>query len=796
MSQNSKSTEVTLEQALEIGMAHAQANNLIAADRTFRDILESVPDHFDSLHHLAVISYMRGNMQAAMDAIEKAIAVNDEDEQCWNNYAIFLSEQGRYDDALKAWDKALAIKSDFPDPYSNRANTLWMTERYEEAEASCRKALELKPDYIDALLNLGNALASQSKVEEAIQQWQKAVEINPAYSDAWSNIGNAQRELGNLSEAEEACRKALEITPNHHHALNNLGNVIRDLGNPKEAEELFRQAIAIKPDFSEAQNNLAVTLIEQGRYQEAVTAARYATSFKPNYGPAYGNMSIALREIGEFGEAEVAAQKAVTLQPDSADAYMDLADVLFMSDRFDEAEAALKEADRLAPDNARIHIKMANILERISRVEEAMEEIKKAEELSPEMPIVYQNKAHLLFITNHPQEALIELDKVLEIQPKSVHAMSLQSEIYQALGDMDKAAKRAREALDLRKMPSLYMTLSKTKKFKDKDDPDLKGMLEIAENAAQMSLTQRSALYFALYKAFQDIGDHEKAFEYLKAGNDAKRATIPYSSGSQAGSYEQMKKIYTPEYLDKLSGKGYKSDIPVFILGMPRSGTTLTEQIISSHPDVYGAGELTDLSVVDYMFKGQPLESTLEERGKMYVDRIKALDPTGKAKRITDKMPGNYFKLGEIVSMLPDAKIIHCRRNPIDTCLSCYKQSFARGQYWSYNLEELGEQYKLYEDLMEHWRTVLPGRFLEIDYEETVSDLETQARKLIDYVGLEWNDACLEPHKQKRAVMTASKTQVIRPVYKTSVEAWRRYEKQLQPLVEILQPEEALANKK
>ncbi|MEC7029312.1 MAG: sulfotransferase, partial [Pseudomonadota bacterium] len=155
-------------------------------------------------------------------------------------------------------------------------------------------------------------------------------------------------------------------------------------------------------------------------------------------------------------------------------------------------------------------------------------------------------------------------------------------------------------------------------------------------------------------------------------------------------------------------------------------------------------------------------------------------------------MPGNFARIGEIVSILPNAKIIHTRRNPIDNCLSCYKQNFARGQYWSYNLEELAEYYKLYEDLMAYWREVLPGQFLEIDYEDTVSDLETQARKLIDYVGLEWNDACLQPHKQKRAVLTASKMQVIKPVYKTSVKAWERYGKNLEPLIVGLGMEDEL----
>lgn len=170
----------------------------------------------------------------------------------------------------------------------------------------------------------------------------------------------------------------------------------------------------------------------------------------------------------------------------------------------------------------------------------------------------------------------------------------------------------------------------------------------------------------------------------------------------------------------------------------------------------------------------------------MYVEELKKLDASGKAKRITDKMPGNYLRMGEIVSMLPDAKIIHCRRDPVDTCLSCYKQNFARGQYWSHNLEELAHQYKLYEEMMNHWREVLPGRFMDFDYEETVMNFEPQARKLIEFIGLPWNDACLEPHKNKRGILTASKTQVIKPIYTTSVQSWKRYEKQLAPLIEAL----------
>jgi hypothetical protein len=293
------------------------------------------------------------------------------------------------------------------------------------------------------------------------------------------------------------------------------------------------------------------------------------------------------------------------------------------------------------------------------------------------------------------------------------------------------------------------------------------------------------SLYFALSKAYEDIGDHKQSFAYLKMGNDAKRRTISYSTPLSREGYGQIKAAYTKDAIKSFEGLGYDSDIPVFIIGMPRSGTTLTEQIISSHPSVYGAGELVELSLTERQM-GLLTTENAHEFGKTYVDMIKRLDPTGNAKRITDKMPGNYARLGEIVCTMPNAKIIHCRRDPIDTCLSCYKQLFARGQYWSYNLEELADQYKMYEDIMAHWRTVLPGRFIEVDYEETVNNLEGVARRLIDYIELPWDEACLKPHEQKRAVLTASKMQVIKPVYTSSVQSWKKYEDELQPLIERL----------
>ena len=265
-----------------------------------------------------------------------------------------------------------------------------------------------------------------------------------------------------------------------------------------------------------------------------------------------------------------------------------------------------------------------------------------------------------------------------------------------------------------------------------------------------------------------------------------KRATVPYDAEQQVQNFNLIKEAYSREFFDEVNGKGFESDLPVFILGMPRSGTTLTEQIISSHADVYGAGELIEIGTLDNHF-GYLTSDNAAQQGQYYIDQVRLLDVSGKAKRITDKMPGNFAHLGKIVSILPQAKIIHTQRNPLDTCLSWFKQSFARGQYWSYDLEELGQYYNEYLELMQHWRDLYPDAFIDVEYEKTVGELEPQARGLVDYVGLPWDEACLQPHKQKRTVLTASKTQVTKPIYKTSVKSWMRYEKQLEPLIKSLE---------
>ena len=260
---------------------------------------------------------------------------------------------------------------------------------------------------------------------------------------------------------------------------------------------------------------------------------------------------------------------------------------------------------------------------------------------------------------------------------------------------------------------------------------------------------------------------------------------------------EEIKEVFTADFIKEKSGHGCLSDTPIFVLGMPRSGTTLTEQVIASHPSVYGAGELRDLSIVADSFMPERTDLSISKKlidaapgdltkmGESYVRGLKERSPH--SAKITDKMPGNFHHIGLIKLILPNAKIIHVSRDPLDTCVSCFTRLFAHGQTNTYDLTELGHSYKCYKNLMDHWRTILPpGSFYDLRYENLVDNTEEEARKLIDYCGLEWDPACLEFYKNKRSIRTASVTQVRQPIYKTSKQRWKNYEQFLGPLIEAL----------
>jgi tetratricopeptide (TPR) repeat protein len=787
MSQTMQNNQVSHNDALALARKYHQTGNLTLASQVYKDILKVIPDDFGSLHYMSIICYQLGEFEEGLEYIEKAVEIRDDHAESWNAYGAILAALKQNEKAIEQWKKAVKLKPDFAGAYSNMGNAYWELNDFKNAQKACEKAVKYAPEDTGGLINLGNALASQGKHKEAIKLWEKAHEINPYNAGALVNIGNAYKELGQIQKSLEVCEKAYEMEPENPIASLNLANAKRELGLAIEAEELYRKSAGLRPDNPKAHANLALSLIDQNKLDEAIVSLRYALTFDPENSDVLSNLTLALTETHQLKEAEKLARKALKLNPDSPEAKIDLADVLFKLNRFDEAETLMENAFEELPDDGRPYLKYATVLESLNRVDDALEYIYKAKEKNPESLEIMHKIASVLYMADRAHEALEMLDQIFEINPKYPPAIATKSEILVSIGDTEQAKELAEQAIkENPNIPNLYFTIAKLKKF-TKDDPHFKQMQALANKIEKHGYIHAAGLNFGLFKAYEDLEDYEKAFEHLKKGNDIKFATLPYDVEQQATTYKKVKEIWSTETLDKYSGKGCEDETPIFIVGMPRSGTTLTEQIISSHPEVYGAGELYHLGNIEKEF-GFINENVFKPIGEKYVEMARNIsEESKKARFITDKMPGNYAKMGLISLALPNAKIIHTRRSPMDTCLSCYKQLFARGHEWSYNLEKMANHYHLYMDLMAYWREHLGDRFIEINYEDTVTDFENQARKLIDYVGLEWDDACLEPHKQKRTVLTASKAQVIKPVYKSSVSGWKRYEKQLEPLAKELE---------
>ncbi len=394
--------------------------------------------------------------------------------------------------------------------------------------------------------------------------------------------------------------------------------------------------------------------------------------------------------------------------------------------------------------------------------------------------------------------ALAHYRRALTLKPDLADAYNNMGNVLKELGQLAEAHDAYLQAIRLDpNIAGVYVNLADSKKFAP-GDPHLERWRRWRQRPESLSKTDRMQLDFALSKAYSDLKDYRRSFERLLAGNAAKRATITYDETAVFGLFDRIEAIFTRELIAKKSGGGDPSPMPIFVIGMPRSGTTLVEQIIASHPMVHGAGELktfNDVLLTIRAADGTPLPypdfvpaldaQALQQIGARYIAEVRKLAPTGE--RVTDKMPSNYYFAGLIHLALPNAKIIHSIRNPVDTCISCFSKLFTAEQNHTYDLAELGRYYKRYERLMAHWHRVLPPHsILDVRYEDVVADLEGQARRIIAYCGLPWDERCLAFHETERPVRTASATQVRQPIYKSAVGRWRVYEGQLEPLLSAL----------
>ena len=517
---------------------------------------------------------------------------------------------------------------------------------------------------------------------------------------------------------------------------------------------------------------------------------------EPRYDPAHFQMGLVAFDQGDFTTAARHVIDALNLNFTVLRYHKAMAEIHRQLKQFNHAVTAAQHAMKMAPNDADAHYILGLALADAGNMDAAILHYRQALECDP----FHDKAANNIGVVLEKQELIPAAEKAY------MHAVKLNpanAEAQNNLGSLLSMREALDEARDcflaaLRADPhytQAHCNLSQLKKY-TADDPQLAAMEKLAVQADAMSLESQTSLFFALGKALEDSKRYDDAFAAYDKGNALKRASIDFDDSKASVPIDDIIERYTQNFA--IGPDSYNMDeTPVFIVGMPRSGTTLIEQIISSHSQVFGAGELkyfgsgvtsvpgimAGASYMDWLSQATPED--LNRLSAAYLYNIRSLSPD--AVRITDKMPGNFFYTGVIHKVFPKARIIHARRHPLDICLSIYSRLFKDTMPFGYNLEELGRHYRDYKRVTDHWDRVLPpGRVLNVVYEDVVADIEGQARRLIAHCGLEWEASCLDFHKNKRLVKTASRAQVRQPIYKSSVAKWEHFREQLAPLRQII----------
>jgi len=671
----------------------------------------------------------------------------------WKFFGVSLGMQGK--DALHALEKAASLSPDDAEGHANLGNAQRVLGRLDQAVRSYRRALDIRPDFVDARLALADLLRILGQLDAAVTCYRRALALVPDRADAHGNLGTALDGLGQLDAAVASYRQALEIEPDSAEMHSNLGTVLLKLRQLPEALVHFRRALELKPDLAAAHTNLGNAFRDLGQLDEALACHRHALELQPDLAEAGINLGNVLRDLGQYDAAAASYHRVLEIDPHSASAHCDLGSALRDLGRLGEAETSFRQALLLKPDYAQAHSNLGVVLRLQNRMREAEASCRRAREIDPNLTAAIVLAAELHADGGRFEAAEQLFKRASEIEPNSGHAWA--------------------GIAGLRKM-----TVDDT------------AWLTEAQRRVSQPLPPRdeALLRYAMGKYFDDLQDYPQAFtNYRRANQLARLCTGKYDGEFLAQAVSRTINRHDRQWMGEVAGETDASARPIFVVGMPRSGTSLTEQILASHPAVFGAGELPYWSQAaakheSSLTDGATRDSLIGTFARDYLQLLDGLSPD--ALRVVDKMPSNFLFLGLIHAALPGARIIHMRRNPLDTCLSIYFQNFDVAHSYANDLEDLAGYYTEYLRLMQHWSATLPKEaIMEVPYEGLIAAPETWSRKMVEFIGLPWDDRCLDYTRTNRTVASRSRWQVRQSISKSSVERWRNYREFIGPLFSL-----------
>lgn len=633
----------------------------------------------------------------------------------------------------------------------------------EGAIAVCREALAEDPDDINFTALMGAVLLKARRLDEAEQQLRRAIALAPSFAKPHEDLGLLLLQRRRNEEAEDVLRRAVTLDPELEQAHFHLGRALLANGKTDEADEAFERCFALNPEKGRLAE--AARLHRSGKVEEAERLYRRVLKDNPKNVTALRLLGVIAMQSGHPENAEELLSKAVRLAPDFTGAIIDLGRLHQDQHRLAEAIECFEKAVETDPRSSHGHFLLAAALAPAARTAAAAAAYRRAIELKPEHAGAWLGLGHTLKTLGRRPEAIEAYRECIRLKPGNGESWwSLANLKTYPLGDEDIQAMEA--ALET---------------------PDLNEQSEVN-------------FLFAMAKAWEDREDYDRAWHYYDKGNRRQRMRENYDPVQTEVNNDAIVEVFSEEFLAVNEGIGCADPAPIFIVGLPRSGSTLIEQILASHSQVEGTAELPYLGRVatslnrnradgvNYPQAVRELKGpNFEALGRRYLEHA-SLHRVEGLPRFIDKMPNNFPTVGFAHLILPRAKIIDARRHPMDSCLSCYRQLFARGQTFTYDLTDIGEYFLQYQRMMDHWHAVLPGRVLTVQYEDLVADFDNQVRRLLDYCELPWEDACLNFHETDRPVRTASSEQVRQPIYQGAVGFWRRYEEHLDELAEVLEP--------
>jgi tetratricopeptide (TPR) repeat protein len=632
--------------------------------------------------------------------------------------------------------------------------------------------------------------------------------LNPADAEAQGTLASALHERGQWAEAASAYERTLQLAPELHAARNNLGNVYGALGRHSDAVLAFQRVLASTPNDAEVHSNLSNALMRLGRSADASAAARRALALDPSLAAAHNNLGVALAAQGDFAAAIASYTQALRLDPRDADAWSNLGNAHRDLGHLREAVASFSRALRAAPQRPAYHHNLGNALLDLGRLEEAADCYRRALALQPEHAGAARTLAMVLRRLGRPEEAESHCRAALAVEPDSAETLAFLGELRADRGDFTAAQALFRQAIAHDpEAPTAWFGIASHRKMSAADSDWRAATERLA--AKPLPLRHAIGLRYARGKYFDDIGEYDAAFaEYRQANELSKRYGARYDAARLAARVEDLiARPVAPRRIATESARSATVEPAVFVLGMPRSGTSLTEQILASHPAVFGAGELTYWDMASARCEAPAVaaggapggavtvadsaptasrEELLARLAAGFRERLAALAPD--ALRVIDKMPANFMNVGLIHAALPHARFLHMQRHPADTCLSIYFQYFANSHPYAHDLATLAHYYVQYGRLVAHWRRVLPAaNWLDVSYEGLVADQEGWTRRMLDFLDLPWDPRCLDFQRTDRVVTTTSKWQVRQKIHGASSGRWRHYERHLGPLRELME---------